>query len=126
MNASYRLHLGRSDLDQAETCVRECLSVRRDLKFTQGIVEVMDKFALIAFERGHLERASVILGMIAGQPSRLGIPAPPRNQRAMRILEKDASAGLGEKRYTVEYERGRVMSLEQAVDHLLDESGPRR
>lgn len=120
LNLMASVYLGRSDLDQAERCVRECLTLRRDLQFTQGIVEVMDKFALISFERGDLVKASVILGMIDGQRKRLGIPAPPRNQRAMRILEDDVRSGLGDARHEAENERGRLMGLEQAVDFLLD------
>jgi hypothetical protein len=113
--ADCQLELGRPD--QAELTVREALELMADIGDHQMIVFTLARLARIGSESGRAEEAGLIWGAIEAEEERapMGAWAKERDRLGASIL---ALSGP-------EFERGlregRLLSLDEAVEHALGE-----
>jgi len=119
-------HLGlvayrQGDYAAAREFFKECLEVRRELGSEAEIAECLEGFAGLMVAEGQAWRAARLYGAAESLREGVGVPMPPyeraeydRNVTAIRLA-------LGEEGCAREWEKGRALSLEQALEYALKE-----
>jgi predicted ATPase len=117
------LALSRNDLDRAEELCVVALRELRERAQIPGIAFALDILAGVAASRGEIQRAARLWGAAAGSREATGIPWLPE-ERAMIEPHIDAArTRLDELSWQEEWEKGRSMTLDEAVNYALEASG---
>jgi ATP/maltotriose-dependent transcriptional regulator MalT len=117
--------LSRNDLDRAEELCVEAVRIYRERGQIPGIDFALDVLASVAAARGELLEAARLWGVAAASREATDIPWMPE-ERAMIEPHIDAArTRLDEATWREEWEKGRSMTLDQAVSYALEASGER-
>jgi predicted ATPase/class 3 adenylate cyclase len=117
------LALSRNDLDRADELCVVALRELRERAQIPGIAFAMDILAGVAASRGEIQRAARLWGAAVGSREATGIPWLPE-ERAMIEPHTDAArARLDGLSWQEEWEKGRSMTLDQAISYALEGVG---
>ena len=118
-------NLGRAfeylgDYDEARRMIRQSLELFRELGDVQGMTWVLDDMADVALADGDLERALMLGGAAEASREALGARAPIQLVKYQdprpKLRERLDDATIDEA-----WNRGRAMTIEDAVAHALEE-----
>jgi predicted ATPase/class 3 adenylate cyclase len=115
------LALARNDFDLAE---KQGLKVILDLQERAdvfGIDGALDILASVTASRGEIRRAARIWGGVEGYRDARDIPWAPDEREMIEPRIDAARTRLDEADWTMAWEEGRAMTLDQAVDYALEE-----
>jgi predicted ATPase/class 3 adenylate cyclase len=115
------LALARNDFDLAE---KQGLKVILDLQERAdvfGIDGALDILASVTASRGEIRRAARIWGAVEGYRDARDIPWAPDEREMIEPRIDAARTRLDEADWTMAWEEGRAMTLDQAVDYALEE-----
>ncbi len=119
------LALSRNDSDRAEELCVVSLRELRERAQIPGIAFALDILAGVAASRGEIRRAARLWGAAAGSREVNNIPWLPE-ERAMIEPHIDAArTRLDDLSWQEEWEKGRSMTLDQAVNYALEGVGER-
>jgi predicted ATPase/DNA-binding CsgD family transcriptional regulator len=114
------LALRQRDSRQAESCYRECLALSRGVRTPGVIAECLEGLARAASLRAAHERAAVLFGAVDALLQTLGGHLPLwADDSEHDAYVASPRAGLGEGAFAASWDRGRTMTLEQAVEYAL-------
>src|SRR5919112_747508 len=119
------LALAQNDFDLAE---KQCLKVILDLQERAdvfGIDGALDVLASVTASRGEIRRAARIWGGVEGYRDARGVPWPPDEREMIEPHIEAARTRLDGAAWEEEWERGRLMSLDQTVSYALEGVGGR-
>ena len=109
------------DYDVARALQSESLTIRREIGDRAGIAYSLEAFGALAAHKGQLDRAARILGAAEAIRETIGAALPPGSRAAYdRVLEVLGRASNG-REYEEQWQRGRAMSLEEAIEFALDD-----
>jgi predicted ATPase/DNA-binding SARP family transcriptional activator len=123
--AAIALHdLGQVAQDQgqygrAQAIHAESLSLCQDLGSQRGIAMCLEKLAAIAGAQGQPGRAARLLGAASALRQTIGAPMNARDRGDYERLAAAVRADLTEDEFTLAWEQGRAMTLEQAIAFAL-------
>ncbi len=119
------LALAWNDLDRAEEICVEAIRELQEQAQTPGVDFALDILAGVAASRGEIRRAARLWGATAGYREATGVPWRPE-ERAMIEPHIDAArTRLEEAAWQEEWEKGKSMTLDQAVGYALEGVGDR-
>lgn len=107
----------RSEYDQAAGLFNESLSLRMVLGDRRGISTSLTGLATIAAAQGRPEPAAVLFGAAEALRDALGIPPPPFIRDDYDRQVAGVRGALGEGMFSAARERGRGMSMDQAIEY---------
>ena len=114
------LALFRNDPDRAEKLSAETIRIMQERAQMSRVDDSLDILAGAAASRGEIRRAAQIWGATAGFRGATGVN-PGRDERELIGPHKAAArARLDKAAWNQEWERGRSLTLDQAVDYALD------
>jgi predicted ATPase/DNA-binding SARP family transcriptional activator len=111
----------RGDLDAAEAFDRESLQLARELPDPLALALVLEGLACVAAARQQPDRAAVLLGAAESIRQATGTPLPPEERVDVDRATDVVVSALGEEAFTKVLERGRRMSIEDAVGYALSD-----
>jgi predicted ATPase/class 3 adenylate cyclase len=115
------LALSQDEPDRAEELCVEAIRDLQEQAQIPGIDFALEILAGVAASRGGIRRAARLWGTVAGYRDATGAPWIPE-ERAMIEEHIDAArTRLEQATWREEWEKGRSMTLDQAVDYALDE-----
>lgn len=109
----------QDDLKKARSLYEESLAIRQELRDKWGIAYSLEGFATLAALQGLANRAARLLGAVEALREAIRTPLPLfyRNSRERTVA--GLRAGLGEAAFAAACEKGRAMTLEQAMSEAL-------
>jgi predicted ATPase/class 3 adenylate cyclase len=115
------LALSQDDPDRAEELCVEAIRDLQEQAQIPGIDFALEILGGVAASRGEIRRAARLWGAVAGYRDATGAPWIPE-ERAMIEAHIDAARPrLEEATWREEWEKGRSMTLDQAVEYALEE-----
>jgi len=114
------LEQDRGDYTKAMALHRESLVVRHELGDTPGTAGPLEGIAAAAGSQGEGEQAAHLWGAATALRDLVGAPLPTNLRCRYEQQATAARAKLGDARWNVAWEKGRAMSLEQAVAYALE------
>jgi hypothetical protein len=110
----------RHEFDEAEALRQEGLSLAWKLDFGYAVAQSLTPMAATLAAKGHPERAVRLLGAAAAARERMGVTTQPvyrsEEERYLDALPDQ----LDEATFTAAWQAGRKMSLEEAVEYVLE------
>jgi predicted ATPase/uncharacterized protein HemY len=119
------LALSRNDPDRAEELCVQAIRELQEQAQTPGIDFALDVLAGVAVARGGLRRAARLWGGVARYRDATGAPWLLEERAIIEPHIEAARSRLEEAVWQEEWEKGRSMTLDQAVSHALEASGER-
>jgi predicted ATPase/DNA-binding CsgD family transcriptional regulator len=103
------------DFPRAEALCAECLALFRQLGSRRDVALVLDDLAGLAALQGHAARAARLFGTAGALLAATGAVLEPADRARSARDEAMARAALGGDTFEAEWERGRLMTLEQVL-----------
>jgi hypothetical protein len=119
------LALSRNDPDRAEELCVEAIRELQEQAQTPGMDFALDVLASVAAARGGIRRAARLWGGVAGYREATGAPWLLEERAIIEPRIDAARSRLGEAVWQLEWEKGRSMTLDQAVGYALEGSEER-
>ena len=119
------LALSRNDPDRAEELCVEAIRELQEQAQTPGIDFALDVLACVAAARGGIRRAARLWGGVAGYRDATGAPWLLEERAIIEPHIEAARSRLEEAAWQEEWEKGRSMTLDQAVSYALEATGER-
>jgi predicted ATPase/class 3 adenylate cyclase len=116
------LALSRNDPDRAEELCVEAISELQEQAQTPGMDFALDVLASVAAARGGIRRAARLWGGVAGYREATGAPWLLEERAIIEPRIDAARSRLEEAVWQEEWEKGRSMTLDQAVGYALEVS----
>ena len=119
----------RGDYDLAAGRLEEGVRLSEEMRERANLAYFLEGLAVVATARGETERSAYLFGAAEGLLETVGAPVynyyQPDRSRYERIMAGIRSA-LGEPAFAAAWERGRLMTFDQAVAYALtgDEARP--
>jgi ATP/maltotriose-dependent transcriptional regulator MalT len=120
------LALSRNDPDRAEELCVEAIRELQEMAQTPDVVYTLNILAGVAASRGEIRRAARLWGAAAGFREAIGAPWIPDERAMIEPHIEGARTRLDEAIWREEWEKGRSMTLDQAVGYALQGSGNAR
>ena len=115
------LATNEGDYARARVRLDEALAIFREIGFVKGIAIVLDGLASVAFATVGPGRAARIWGAVERLREEIGSPLTPDDQSRYEPQVAAARAAFGDDAaFDVAWQKGRAMSVEQAVRYALD------
>lgn len=106
----------RGELDRAQELVEESLSIVRRLNEPRAVAECLEIAAGIAAAAGEGARAAALFGAGEAVLESVGTTATPERQPWIEVYQQAARLKLESGRFEEELERGRGLSLDDAIE----------
>jgi predicted ATPase/DNA-binding CsgD family transcriptional regulator len=113
----------QGELDAAQACYERGLPVLGELGELRGAVGTLSGLALVAAGRGRWARSLILGGAASALAEAAGYALPPRAMARARQELEPSRVGLGAAAPTA-WERGRTLSLAEAIAYALAPEGP--
>jgi tetratricopeptide (TPR) repeat protein len=113
-------HVG--DFRSARRLLGDALAISAEIGDQLEIAETLDELAHLETESGEPRRAARLYGAVDTLRRVLGAPRTPDQQRALEDGLKSATAVLGKPVFEAEWEAGRALSADQAIEYALNET----
>jgi len=117
--------LSRNDPERAEVLIVKAVRVLQELAEAPGVDFALEVVAGVAAMRGEVGRAARVWGAVAGYRETTGIPWLPEERAMIEPHIEAARVRLEESVWQKEWEKGRSMTLDQAVSYALEGVGER-
>lgn len=111
----------QGDYAAARAYFRECLELRRRSGREADIAECLEGFAGLITAEGQAWRAARLYGAAEALRESVGVPMPPYESEEYESNVAAIRLALGEEAFAREWEKGRTLSIEQALEHALAE-----
>jgi len=112
--------INERDWNRAIARLGESLEVRQEIGDKGGSAWCLERLAEVALARGESEKAVRLLSAASALRISIGSVIDPVDQPEYKNRRSALRAELGEERFTVVWEEGRAMSLEQAIAYALE------
>jgi tetratricopeptide (TPR) repeat protein len=119
------LALSRNNLDRAEEFCVEAMRILQEIAKLPEMHYALDVLAGIAAARGGYLEAARLWGAAAGSREANGIPWPPDERKLIAPHIAAARTRLDDAVWEEEWQKGRSMTLDQAVGYALEGVGGR-
>ncbi len=107
----------------ARALLEESLAIQLELGDKGSISHALDAFGILAAEQGQAKRAARLLGAAEALREAIDAPLPPSERAGHEPDIAKVRAALGEEAFTMAWDQGRAMRLEQAMAYAVEESG---
>jgi predicted ATPase len=114
-----RVALATNDVHEAAAHFRDCLALRHKHGDQMSIAGALRGLAIIAAGAGQFEDAAGLFGATEALRERIGLPQPRYRSRFARSVS-DCRANLGDERFSITWNDGRLWPLETAVERALE------
>lgn len=114
--------LRRSDVDEALRLLKESLIIRDGLGDKGGIAWCLERFAEVESLRGYSERAAILYGAAHNLRQKLDSGINPQDRAELDRNIAIVRSALGDESFSLGWEEGRNMNLENVVAYALDSS----
>ena len=114
----------QSDYAGARALLEESLTRARQLGDQQGITYALSGLGIVAQRQSQMERSARLSGAVTSLRESIGSALDPVDQDEMATTLALAAEALGEEAFTVAWNAGRAMTLDQAVEYALGEDPP--
>ena len=114
------LALVRNDLDRAEQLCVEATRVAQSIFQAPDVIYALDILGGVASSRGEIRKAARLWGAAAGYREATGYPWPPEERTMIEPYIEAARTLLEEAAWREAWEKGKSMTLDQAVDYALE------
>jgi tetratricopeptide (TPR) repeat protein len=118
-----RLASAEEDYAKARALYQESLIVARETKHMRAIVLGLAGLGTVEVEHGRPQRGAILLGAAEAELQAMQPLLTPADRQPYERALGAARAQLGDDAYVQAREKGRAMSLEQAVAYALEEDG---
>jgi non-specific serine/threonine protein kinase len=115
----------RGDYERAAALFAESLRLRADLGEKRGIVTSLVGLAAVAATQGEAERAVLLFAAADVLREEISVPLPPFIRSNYEQYVTATRTGLGERRFTEAWAKGRTMALDEAIAYALGEASTR-
>ncbi len=112
------------DLDRAEAAAKESAHCMNELDDRRTLVALVVGLASMAAARSRPGRTAVLLGCISGLLDSIANPLLDVQRERYRASEEFARDRLGEVAFAAAVERGRSMTIDEAVAYAVEEKSP--
>jgi len=106
--------------EQAQAIHQESLSLCRELGYQRGVAMCLEKLAGVAAAQGQAERAVRLLGAAEALRQAVGSPGEGTDRLDYERFIAMARARLDEESFATAWEKGRAMTLVQAIAYALE------
>jgi predicted ATPase len=113
----------QGDYASAKTQHEQGLILYRTLGDKKRIAESMEAFARLAATEGQSIRAARLWGASEELRAAIGVPVPPYQRPRMERPMIAAREAVGEDRFGAAWTQGRTLSMEQAIEYALTNTG---
>jgi predicted ATPase/DNA-binding XRE family transcriptional regulator len=113
----------RGQAERAWDCTRESLALARERGQRPVVLELLADVAALAMATDQAKRAACLQGAVAALRARLRIPLPPVERTEWEETLERIRVALSERDFVCACERGRAMTLDEAVACALTKSG---
>lgn len=96
--------------------------MRRQYGDQRGIADCLEGMTDVAQGQSQPSRAARLGGAASALRENIGIPRPPISQGKLDRTMVSVRQALGEKAFSAAWDRGRAMTLDQAVEYALGEN----
>jgi predicted ATPase/class 3 adenylate cyclase len=107
----------RAQHDQAAALFNESLNLRKVLGDRRGISTALTGLAVVATAQGRPESSAILFGAAEALRDALGIPPPPFIRDDYNRHLGGVRASLDEPVFAAAWQRGRAMTMEQAIEY---------
>jgi adenylate cyclase len=111
--------LDEGKFGDARPLLDESLALSRELGDQTAIAYLIEDYAGLAAAEARPQKALQLAGFAAALRESIGAPLPPSEQARVDRMIAPARAALGESTVTVEWDTGRSLKLEQAIELAL-------
>jgi predicted ATPase len=120
-----QLALSRGDLEATTRLLKEGIELSGQTKDRANLAHFLRALSAVEAFEGEVERSAVLIGAAEGSLREVGAPVynfyRPNLSAGERAVS-EARAGLGEAAFEEARERGRRMTLEQAVEYAIEDA----
>ncbi len=113
-----------NDLDRAEAAAQESAHCMNELDDRRTLVALVVGLASMAVARSRPGRTAVLLGCVSGLLDSIANPLLDVQRERYRTAEEFARGGLGEVAFVAALQRGRSMTIDEAIAYAVDERSP--
>jgi len=106
----------QQDYTYARRLQQESLAIKKQLDLRDSLPNSLELCADLAFATQDFERSALFFGAYATQRALLERPQHPQEKEELAARFADIERILGEARCRAAYSRGKLMTLEQAID----------
>jgi hypothetical protein len=111
--------LDEGEFRDARPLLDESLEINRELGDQTAIAYLFEDYAGLAAAESKPQKALQLAGFAAALRESIGAPLPPAEQARVDRMIAPARAALPASTVTAEWETGRVLALEQAIQLAL-------
>lgn len=111
--------LDEGEFADARPLLDESLAINRELGDQTAIAYLVEDYAGLATAEGKCEKALQLAGFAAALRESIGAPLPPAEQARVDRMIAPARAALPESTVSAEWQTGRSLGLEQAIELAL-------
>lgn len=116
--------LQQRDYARAVSLFRESLALHWELGDRAGTAATLEKLACVTAAQGEPERAARLCGIVTAMRDVSGIPMLPFDRADFASLVSTLRTTLGDAAFVEDRDEGRSLSVLEAVNEVLEESGP--
>lgn len=110
--------------EQGVLKLREGLRTSYEVKDRRNMVRSLEGFSRIARERAEFERAARLLAAADAVREAREIVRTPAEERDHELEQETARTNLGDEGFATAWDKGRTMSLDDAVAYALEDDRP--
>jgi hypothetical protein len=108
---------GRSD--QARSYYAQSLAIRHKLGDRMHVADSLEALGILVAACEDLAYAARLLGAASSLREKINAPPSPAKQEKLDRALSSTRSALGESVFAKEWDEGRAMSMEQAIDYVL-------
>jgi tetratricopeptide (TPR) repeat protein len=112
--------LEAGDFDAAKTCLRRALQRGHDLDEQHTMRAALAGLARLMTLEDRKDEAVAILAVVDTLSQTLGVPVSTKSSRKRRAILETLRAGVGKTQFDRLWERGTSMSLDEALEAILE------
>jgi predicted ATPase len=115
----------QKDYPRAAELFAASLRLRVDVGEKRGIVTSLVGLGAVAAAQGRAERAAMLFSTAEALREVINVPLPPFIRSNYEQYVTATRTGLGERRFTEAWAKGRTMTLDEAIAYALEEASTR-
>jgi predicted ATPase/tRNA A-37 threonylcarbamoyl transferase component Bud32/Tfp pilus assembly protein PilF len=109
--------------DQARSYYAQSLAIRQKLGDRMHVADSLEALGILVVASEDLAYAARLLGAASSLREKINAPPSPAKQEKLDKAISTTRSAMGESSFTKEWDQGRAMSMEQAVDCVLKKDG---
>jgi len=117
------LAIRQGQYNQAHTHHSQSLVIRQKLGDRIDIADSLEGLAALATTQKELVRAARLLGAARSLREEINVPTSPAKQKKLETAISHTRPAMGEKAFAKEWDKGRALTLDEAIDYALKKNG---